>query len=103
MTRTIASRLFLGALLPVMVLGGCWGSSEEAKPAAEMAAPEGNAEVEALAELAKKIKANPDDLDQILSDAGMTAEQLQDKLYAIAEDPKASVQYLKALQGGGAE
>jgi hypothetical protein len=55
-------------------------------------------DVAKVAAVAKKIEADPANVDEVLKDAGMTRKQFEADLYKIAEDAEASEAYAKALK-----
>ena len=50
-------------------------------------------QVDRAATIAKAIRANPDNAEQILSQNGMTEEQYEALMYEIASDPAMSAEY----------
>lgn len=55
-------------------------------------------DVVAVAAVARKLRAQPDQADAILAEAGWDRARFEAALFTIAEDPKASVRYTKLLQ-----
>lgn len=49
-----------------------------------------------LAQLRDQIEANPDQLDELLEEAGLTEEELEEELFEISADPEASSAYSAA-------
>lgn len=75
--------------------------SEEADD--EAAAPEAESELveraRELGALASAIEAEPDRVEELLSEAGLTEDELELELFAIAEDSEANAALLSARRG----
>jgi len=105
--RALTTLLF-GLSLILAACGGETGPAEpapsSAPPAAEAPAdpPPSNADTAAedqkLAALASAIRANPDDVAQLLAEAGMTASEFEAAMYAVARDPARSDAFTGALK-----
>jgi hypothetical protein len=95
-------RRFYGlvALLVLSVaLLGCGGSDvntsdDQASPQTPTVSSE---TVSKAVAVAKEIEANPDDVDAILEQHGLTLETFEDMLYEISSDPELSEAYNAAL------
>ncbi|MBA2661377.1 MAG: hypothetical protein H0U74_03730 [Bradymonadaceae bacterium] len=96
----------IAGLLTFAVGVGCTKTTDE--PAAATPAVENSAAIEteadsslvtrahALAKLRDAIKANPENVDALLTEANFTDEDLDELLFAIAQDPDASAAYAAA-------
>lgn len=107
-------RFTLLLIVVALVFGGIVGCdsapSEDAAPVEESASVEEIEEVEEPAEevselveraqeiaaLAKRIEESPESVDDLLSEAGLTEDQLEEVLFEISEDPDASKAYADA-------
>ena len=96
------NRIVLGWVVMLVLTGGLIGCAP-----AEESSPEGDA-VEAVqtalpdtirqaVEIARAIEADPDRAEEILSEAGLTIEQYEQRIYEIAADPELSRLYNEAL------
>jgi hypothetical protein len=86
-------------LIVSVALLGCGGSEvqtsdDAATPQAATAVSE---TVSKAVAVAKQIEANPDDIDAILEQHGLTVETFEDMLYEISSDPELSEAYNAAL------
>ena len=105
--RDLALLMLAALLVPV---AACAPQGEESAPPATPAAsaapggatdPATGAEVpesvKKAAAIARAIQADPDSMDRILEDEGMTREDFEDLLYEIAADPVLSEAYVREL------
>ena len=62
------------------------------------AAAQAESEIEKLARIAAAIKADPSGADAALSDAGMTAEEFEAAMFALAKDPAKTAAFADAMR-----
>jgi hypothetical protein len=76
----------------------CSGTGDESTtPPVESASPASD-QVRLAVTVAKEIEADPDRVDAILEEHGLTEETFEELLYEIAEDPVLSQEYQQALE-----
>jgi hypothetical protein len=100
LTRATHRVVFLLAALLIMACGGTGEAPADRTGGGEMAAGRAEAPetkpameqlqppVELAIEIANKITADPDAIEEILEEYGMTEEELDQLLYEIAADPE---------------
>ncbi len=96
MTRT----LFL--LLLSLTFFGCKGDKPADPPAdpppTATPAPKAQVDFGKLGELAKAVKANPDEAQSLLGAAGYTLERFEAEIVAIAQDPEKAAAWTEQMQ-----
>jgi hypothetical protein len=87
-----------GIVIALALATGCGTTGGGTSPSTTEGPAAAAVDVAKIAELARKVKADPARGEALLREAGLDRKQLEDALFAIAADPAMSEEYAKLFR-----